>query len=66
MKLNQSPLLCLLLLLPFSIVIAKDSAPSLSVANTLQSNMVIQQGKPLHILGMTISGPEIIERANWN
>jgi sialate O-acetylesterase len=66
MKLNQSPLLCLLLLLPFSFVIAKDSAPSFSIANTLQSNMVIQQGKPLHIWGTTISGAEIIVKANWN
>jgi hypothetical protein len=55
MKFNQSPLLCLLLILQVSFVIAKDNAPSFSIANTLQSNMVIQQGKPLHIWGTAIS-----------
>jgi hypothetical protein len=66
MKFNQSPLLCLLLILQVSFVIAKDNAPSFSIANTLQSNMVIQQGKPLHIWGTTISGAKIIVKANWN
>ena len=66
MKLTQSPLLCLLLLLPFSFVIAKDSAPSFSIANTLQSNMVIQQGKPLHVWGSANKGTEIMVKADWN
>ena len=66
MKFKRLPLLCLLLILQVSLVIAKDNAPSFSIANTLQSNMVIQQGKPLHVWGKAVTGAEIMVKADWN
>jgi hypothetical protein len=66
MKFKRLPLLCLLLILQASFVIAKDNTPSFSIANTLQSNMVIQQGKPLHVWGKAATGAEIMVKADWN
>ena len=66
MKFKRLPLLCLLLILQASFVIAKDNTPSFSIANTLQSNMVIQQGKPLHVWGKAVTGAEIMVKADWN
>jgi sialate O-acetylesterase len=66
MKFNKSQLLCLLLLLQVSFVVAKDIAPTFSIANTLQSNMVIQQGKPLHIWGKAAAGAAVIVKTDWS
>ena len=66
MKFNKSQLLCLLLLIQVSFVVAIDIAPTFSIANTLQSNMVIQQGKPLHIWGKAAAGAAVIVKTDWS
>ena len=66
MKINKSQLLCLLLLLQISFALALDNSPTFSIANTLQSNMVIQQGKPLHVWGKATAGAAIMVKADWN
>ena len=65
MKFHKSHLLALLFLLRFSFAFAADGPQFFSIANTLQSNMVIQQGKPLHVWGTAKSGSPVIVRADW-
>jgi sialate O-acetylesterase len=56
------------LLLFFAIVFftsARSNGPELKIANTLQSNMVIQQGKPLVVWGTADAGTKIVVKADW-
>lgn len=54
-------------LFPFAILFSLlvQAADSFTIANTLQSNMVVQQGKPLTIWGKAAPGSKLQIRCSW-
>lgn len=58
---------CFLFLFGFlsQVIYANTPAESFTIANTLQSNMVIQQGKPLKVWGTAKKGMVLEVRTSW-
>ena len=57
-------ILAIILLLQISILLSAQ--PAFHVANTLQSDMVIQQGKPLTVWGKGLQGIAVKVSVSWS
>ena len=65
MKLIKAQLICVLFVASSLEILAADTTTVFTLANTLQSNMVIQQGKLLQLWGHAKPSSKVIVKAEW-